>query len=233
MNSGNAMNANYNQYVVHVSVLPQDYSVQGISDAIIIGDPRGGKLTYNYLGYQAGTNGSNGGRDYTVQTNYNAVSNTAQNIIAPVIRIASSWGATGSINNYYRAEERCAAYQENGYPAGRWRVPTVAEVDFLIQLSDNYHIPELFDCYRSGGTYLTYWANGPAHYAGSDYAARYNTVFVNGTGTSIGGNSFDAVVRCVYDEWFWGSAKYNSQRQEINSQSTNTTPAQQWIGYIF
>ena len=220
-----SQNNNGNQYVVYVSVLPEGYKVEGLSEDVIIGDPRGGALTYNYLGYYG--YGANGSYTSDVQSKYNAVSTSTQNVIAPALRIASSWGATGSINNYYRAEERCAAYQENGYPAGRWRVPTVAEIDFLIQLSDNDHIPELFTCYYRNRTYYTYWANGPAHYAGSDYADNYSSVFVNGTGTSIGGNSFDAVVRCVYDEWYWGSTKYD------NNGTATGTAATQWLGYIF
>ena len=233
--SGTANN-NGNQYVVHVSVLPEGYRVAGMTDDVIIGDPRGGRLSANYLGYAAG---NNGGRVNTVQTNYDAVATNTQNVIAPAIRIASSWGATGTLASYDRAEERCASYQENGYPAGRWRVPTVAEIDFLIRLSENNHIPELFTCGVSGNGYnryyLGYWANGPAAYAGSSFTSATGRPYQTGSGSgspivTINGYRFDNVVRCVYDEWYWSDTKYNNAGQPINGTGTAAT---QWLGYIY
>ena len=233
--SGTANN-NGNQYVVHVSVLPEGYRVAGMTDDVIIGDPRGGRLSANYLGYAAG---SNGGRVNTVQTNYNAVATNTQNVIAPAIRIASSWGATGTLASYDRAEERCASYQENGYPAGRWRVPTVAEIDFLIRLSENNHIPELFTCGVTGNGnnryYLGYWANGPAAYAGSSFSSATGRPYQTGSGSgspivTINGYRFDNVVRCVYDEWYWSDTKYNNAGQPISGTGTAAT---QWLGYIY
>ena len=233
---GGSANNNGNQYVVHVSVLPSGYRVAGMTEDVIIGDPRGGRLAENYLGYDAG---SNGGRIYSVQTNYDAVATNTQNVIAPAIRIASSWGSTGTLANYNRAEERCASYQENGYPAGRWRVPTVAEIDFLIQLSENNHIPALFTCGTSGNGnnryYLGYWANGPAAYAGASYTSAKGKPYETGSGTgspivTINGSRFDNVVRCVYDEWYWSSTKYSNSGQPISGTGTAAT---QWLGYIY
>ena len=231
---GGSANSNGNQYVVHVSVLPDGYKVAGMTEDVVIGDPRGGRLAGNNLGYAAG---ANGGRVNTVQTNYDAVSSSTQNVIAPAIRIASSWGSTGTLADYNRAEERCASYQENGYPAGRWRVPTVAEIDFLIRLSQNDHIPELFTCGVSGSGnnryYLGYWANGPAAYAGADYTSARGKPYETGAGTgnpivTINGYRFDNVVRCVYDEWYWTSQKYGN-----NGQPTTGNAATQWLGYIY
>ncbi len=244
INTGNAMNANYNQYVVTVSVLPEGYKVAGMTEEVVIGDPRGGRLANNYLGYNAGTNGA---RNLTVQANYNGAAANTQNVIAPAIRIASSWGATGPIRNYDRAEERCASYQENGYPAGRWRMPTVAEIDFLISLSDYQHIPELFTPeYHSdnyGGYYDVYWAGGQYGYGGKPYTDRNHTnAYVNlagarqyndGTmGVSINGREeyFIPYMRCVYDEWYWSSTKYNNAGQPITGTGTAAT---QWLGYIY
>lgn len=230
---GGSQNNNGNQYIVHVSVLPTGYKVAGMTEDAIIGDPRGGRLAQDYLGYAAG---ANGGRVNGVQNAYNAVSTSTQNVIAPAIRIASSWGATGTLANYNRAEERCASYQENGYPAGRWRVPTVAEIDFLIRLSENNHIPELFTCGTSGTGnnryYLGYWANGPAAYAGASYTAAQGRPYETGSGSgspivTINGSRFDNVVRCVYDEWYWSEQKYGNNGQPSN------TAATQWLGFIF
>lgn len=245
-----SQNNNGNQYVVHVSVLPDGYKVQGMSENALIGDPRGGTLTYNYLGYYG--NGANGSVTRDVQSKYNAVLTSTQNVIAPVIRIASSWGATTTISYTTRAEERCAAYQENGYPAGRWRVPTVAEIDFLIQLSTYEHIPALFTTskettndWNSVNYYSGYWANGPSIYLGKPFTDDGNTrpyienssLTVTNTASNGGyllrsgnyGNYryYEPHVRCVYDEWYWGSTKYG------NNGTATGTAATQWLGYIF
>lgn len=268
-----SQNNNNKQYVVNVSVLPEGYRVAGMTDDAVIGDPRvKGSLTYNYLGYYG--NGANGTITRDVQSKYNGVADNTQNVIAPALRIASSWGATTTIRNVDRAEERCAAYQENGYPAGRWRLPTIAEIDFLIMLSTYEHIPALFTTnhdtkytrsgggfggnYRytaSGDYYGGYWSNGPSIYVGVPYTeADHSTPFVLGTGSEVSttyytdpdpNNSntryslslllinneyFDVHVRCVYDEWYWGSNKYDSNGNEITG---NGTAATQWIGYKF
>ena len=101
------------------------------------------------------------------------------NIIAPIFKIASSYGKTTSIS-YDRAKERCASYQENGYPAGRWRIPTKAEFEFIIQRSYQDDIPSLFD--------EDYWVADKTYYNGSS--------FVSSNGKQY--------VRCVYDVWYWG-----------------------------
>ena len=235
--SSQSANNNTNQYVITVSVLPEGYKVAGMSEDVVIGDPRGGRLAYNYLGYNAGTNGGNGSAVYTVQANYNAVSATTQNVIAPAIRIASSYGATQPIRDYDRAEERCASYQENGYPAGRWRMPTVAEIDFLIRLSDYEHIPELFSPeYHSGynSYYDVYWAGGHYAYGGVPYTGQnHSSAYINLTNAQesnnrlvVGGERFQTYMRCVYDEWYWSDTKYNNSGQP-------GTAATQWIGYIY
>ena len=238
-------NNNRNQYVVSVSVLPEGYKVAGMDEPVVIGDPRGGSLRYNYLGYYG--NGANGTITRDVQSKYSAAATSTQNVIAPALRIASSWGATTYIKDINRAEERCAAYQENGYPAGRWRLPTVAEIDFLIRLSTYEHIPALFTTqrlnrYNGGYFYTGYWSNGPSVYLGKPFTDAGNTApYLDGAGTSV--NDYDnqgnqslvlingtyvrGHVRCVYDEWFWSDQKYGSNGQPSN------TAATQWIGYIF
>ena len=243
--SSTSVNNNTNQYVVTVSVLPEGYKVAGMTEDVVIGDPRGGRLASNNLGY--GGYGNSGNRIYTVQSNYNAASASTQNVIAPAIRIASSYGATQPIRDFDRAEERCASYQENGYPAGRWRMPTVAEIDFLIKLSDYNHIPELFSPEYHTATggwngtpayYDVYWAGGHYGYGGVPYTGQGHTnAFINLTNAQennsllvTGNERFQTYMRCVYDEWYWSDTKYNNSGQPINGSGT---PAQQWIGYIY
>ena len=167
-------NRNRNQYTIHVTRLGTDYNYS-------IGDPR--DLTINdskgveYTDLQ-------GGEDRSV-TNYYPTKTTTDvnNMISPVYRIASSWGVTYDIS-YENAQKRCASYQENGYPAGRWRIPTEAEIQFIVDLSPTY-IPELF----SGN----YWAASKRY-----YSSNTNT-FGNANGTYA--------VRCIYDEWYWSENK--------------------------
>lgn len=122
-------------------------------------------------------------------------SDNTKNMIAPKIKVASSYSVVTSGFLYHKeaARRRCASYQEDGYPAGRWRLPTFAEAKYMVELSAEGKIPALFS------TGATYWC------AQGSFIPNNN----NGTVTpdsndyyeNDGGNS----VRCVYDEWYWGS----------------------------
>lgn len=206
-------NANPSMYVLTISV----------SSTYIIGDPRstssslpsftytaGGGRTYSYQGttyYESGrTFNSNWqsapwteGGNHTLSYYRPASSSNTANMIAPKIRVASSYGVCTTGITETNAIARCAAYQEDGIPAGRWRLPTMAEVQFIGQLSSLGRIPYLFGTSNNGQPVdddSYYWtANGLIH-------------INNGTKTAEpvdegdGGES----VRCVYDEWFWGDA---------------------------
>ena len=116
-----------------------------------------------------------------------ATDDTKASFVSPKFRIASSYGLTSGIN-MTDARRRCASYQEDGYPAGRWRVPTAAEIKYIVQLSAKGYITILFN--NNGN----YWAAD-----GTIYVPNYTTGVVSqGSGNS-------AFVRCVYDEWYWGS----------------------------
>ena len=95
-----------------------------------------------------------------------------------------------------QAQKRCAAYQEDGFPAGRWRLPTSAEFDYIGKLCAEEKIPPIF----SDGMY--YWS-----------ATRiYN--YNQGNGGSITENTSrtTAFMRCVYDDWYWGSNRINDRK---------------------
>ena len=145
-----------------------------------------------------------------------------QYFIAPKFIIASSHGKTaystsddptGGWNSqgltWERAKKRCAAYQEDGYPAGRWRLPTYAEVKFIMQLSAQGSIPSLFQMYP-GGDALGYWCSN-----GRICTDRNNETYLN---PSKSGNP--TAPRCVYDTWYWGT-------EQPNNGQYNTT----WSGY--
>ena len=111
------------------------------------------------------------------------------NYIAPQFMITSMWGrnyGSSDINSIERAQQRCATYQEAGYPAGRWRLPTDAEVMFIINLQRYGFIEDLFVGY--------YWTSSGSRLNGTDM----NNVSV--TRNSTQSNS----LRCVYDTWYWG-----------------------------
>ena len=183
--NGTGTNDNPNNYIITSSILKgKDY---------ILGDPR--SQTVNNL---TNLNGL---------TNYRPTETTGtQNTVAPKFIVASSYGATGVYFNLQTAQKRCAAYQENGYPAGRWRVPTFAEIEFLVTLSENGFIPSLF---RFGvGDTTGYWSANGKVIGDSKGNPVLNTSY----------NDIDTAVRCVYDAWYWGEEPY---------QEGATT----WLGY--
>lgn len=200
--TGTGANVNKNLYDVHVTVLPSD-------SPYMIGDPRTDGTTA-VVTTLTGLNSS---------ANYRPAAENTQSIIAPSLKIASSYGKT-SATFYENARTRCAAYQESGFPAGRWRLPTDAEIKYLVMLSQQGVIPSLFEPGgdQSGNTryYSYYWAGG--------YEAYYDDGFINmqgrntgsltGVGTAgynfsqqIGNQTYTyhfVYTRCVYDIWYWG-----------------------------
>lgn len=129
-----------------------------------------------------------------------------ENFIAPVIRIASSFGKIQYLAKF-EARRRCATYQEAGRPAGRWRLPTRAEVEYVASLSRDGIIPVLFGP-TGNATKAYYWtASGVVSVdrqaeidvikSDDDRLKNDMTVVVEG------GVSNSISVRCVYDDWYW------------------------------
>ena len=158
--NGSGDNNNQHNYNIYVSVLPTGSNY-------VIGDPRTGGSAVSNLGYATYTSQTNNTVDNTVSTKYKSAGEHTQNVIAPAFKIASSYGKTTYLD-YTQAKERCAAYQESGYPAGRWRLPTVAEIDFIMSLSESsvQHIPTLFDPGQETDYWAEYWAGGGWAYVG-------------------------------------------------------------------
>lgn len=183
-------NKNPNMYVISTTVLPS-------SSNDILADPRSTNVN-NLTNWNPAIASAPGIEDSSVNrklTNYYPTIETEDgwNIIAPKFRIASSYGVTNNIS-YANAQKRCASYQEDGYPAGRWRLPTQAEIEFIVRLSADGIIPVLF----SPGN--NYWcAAGRANpNQGGGVTITQNTGNYNTTGP----------VRCVYDEWYWENTAY-------------------------
>ena len=111
----------------------------------------------------------------------------AENLVAPEFIIASHCSSCANADNYMYAEDsgyyRCASYQEAGYPAGRWRLPTVAELEVIGKLCAQDKLPQIF---VDGVAYLS--ASGSFNNQGGSF-----------TPTTKQAQS----VRCVYDTWYW------------------------------
>lgn len=112
------------------------------------------------------------------------------NLIAPAFYIGSGWAAIPSSNaiNWENSQKKCATYQEAGLPAGRWRLPTEAELMFIFDRQDDGTIPALFN---SAGDYWVasgwYYLNGVLHEETSATATH--------------------TPRCIYDLWYWGDTR--------------------------
>ena len=182
--SGMTQTKNPNRYIISISALDA-------SSDYIIGDPRSKEVENPVRTTNKDIEVDDKERSITYY--YPTASNTGS-MIAPQFMFASSYGAcTMTKLSYQQAEARCATYQEDGYPAGRWRVPTQAEIMYVTQLSAWEMIPALF----SSG--FAYWS------------AQGCVTPNNDTGTVTSSNNTTALVRCVYDTWRWGTGQLENR----------------------
>ena len=142
--------------------------------------------------------------------------------------------------HWKNAAERCAAYQEDGYPAGRWRLPTEAEIEFVILLEMNNYIdtPEnvnfqYWDHYywTSSGTYYDCSKNSPTGQREDATGVIEFTSPGNDAPYDVSNGKVRVSERCVYDLWYWGDEPYNNDGEKIPAGSTEA-PATQWLGYM-
>lgn len=183
-------------YRINVTVLPEG------SD-FVIGDPRQAEsdllrpANNFYKNAHYVTRNSDGG--YTEASGTRTLehyyptesSDRTVNMVAPIYRISTKLSGIeeGGIT-FERARQRCASFQENGFPAGRWRLPTKGEVKFISQLSSNGYFEWQF-----GGNYWS--ANG---------ALNVNKE----TGVIVDSDPKVALLRCVYDVWYWGDEQVDN-----------------------
>lgn len=186
--SGN--NSNPNMFVITSTILSDPN--------MILGDPR--KTTV-----QNGYNSNDNGWSPTANNMYYSGtrkltyyyptdnSDASKQMVSPKFRIASSYGKTYPVGRE-DAWNRCAAYQEDGYPAGRWRIPTAAEVEYVVTLSANGFMDVLFGNPRTQNEDTNYWT-----------ASGYITVnnYTNTVTPHDGNTTSNVYVRCVYDDWYW------------------------------
>ena len=135
------------------------------------------------------------------------VSGTKVDFVAPVFRIASSFGKVTATTNKVDARRRCATYQEAGRPAGRWRLPTKSEIEYVAWLAADKQIPILFGNAAKGVTDRSgrYWsATGKVKV---DVDATTNKV------VDITDQNAVHSPRCVYDEWYWN--KIDAENENV------------------
>jgi hypothetical protein len=117
-------------------------------------------------------------------------------VIAPLYKVQSSEGALVGKAYFDVAKKRCATYQEAGYPAGRWRLPTLAEIAFIVKLQSVSAIEKLFIT-----TDVGYWTcSGGKIYIDDNNKYYYYEGYYDKDSTN------KCYARCVYDMWYWGTA---------------------------
>lgn len=172
----NSSDKNPNQYIIHITSFD-------IGDNYVIGDPRTEEVD------EMLNNGKKRFKDLNYY--YPAKKDDVARMVAPTFMIASSWAGSNGVRDYENAKARCAAYQENGYPAGRWRMPTEAEIDYVMYLSEQGEIPELLMDNSN------YWAS-------SGRIINQNKWH---DPSDVSGSRF---IRCVYDIWYWGDKQIDN-----------------------
>ena len=172
-----AFQADYNTFVDH----------SGESVQYVISDPRvnSGWGSSDLVSYLNDNNGTTSWGETAAQIK---VGTSETNVLAPALLFSSAWnsmrGGSGPIS-FTEAQKRCATYQEGGYPAGRWRLATEAEINFVARLQGYEKINELF------GNNQSYWSS-------SGYTVKC------GTNVTYSNTESTGAVRCVYDVWYWG-----------------------------
>lgn len=128
-------------------------------------------------------------------------------IIAPQFFVSSGWNSSTSLS-FADAQKRAATYQEAGYSAGRWRLPTEAEIMFITARQREGVIPTLF------GSSAPYWAaSGRVYFDGAFYDADHVKRSTSGSSYVSGGYVYasglsdngTAYMRFAYDTWYWGA----------------------------
>ena len=128
-------------------------------------------------------------------------------MVAPVFRMSSGAtdvfiGGEGSVRNETNnsdrlsretARRRCAALQENGYPAGRWRLPTIGEMLFFRMLQKRNVLPEIFG--KDGNEYRSHWT--------AQYMMKFDKNNSDVRMYTADDSQDHKWVRCVYDDWYW------------------------------
>lgn len=122
------------------------------------------------------------------------------NILAPKIIVCSYHSYSGSMS-WETARRRCAAFQQYGYPAGRWRLPTGAEIAIFKLIQKYQRSNDIFyrDISNNTSGIGTNWSNAGATGNGETFGGAYDNR----------DREQSSYVRCVYDLWYWEKVDAN------------------------
>ena len=179
-------------YRIDVSVLPDLSDASGKFE-FVLGDPRQSTPVNLREGLESPYNepfatapAIEGGERSLLHYYPTEASERTRHMLAPAYRISTKLsGSEYDGTPMEQAKMRCASLQESGFPAGRWRIPTEAEIRFISNLSAH----GVFE-WQFGGTYWS--ANGAVK------------VDKNNKTVTPAKNVTVALLRCVYDSWYWG-----------------------------
>ena len=119
-----------------------------------------------------------------------------RDVIAPRLLVSSGLNANSGLT-FDIAVKRGATYQEAGYPAGRWRLPSEAEIAFIVARQRDGVIPNLY------ATDTYYWSgSGRLVYVPANSSTPIS-FYTESEGQSLSGDTTFSC-RFVYDLWYWG-----------------------------
>ena len=128
----------------------------------------------------------------------------SDNLVAPAFIVASFLSTCMNADQYLYPEDsayyRCASYQEAGYPAGRWRIPTTAELEVIGKLCAQDKLPSIF--------------TNDQNYPSASGIFKY-TESKNNTGSFKPTTSKATSLRCVYDTWYWRDKCNSTSEQKL------------------
>lgn len=175
----------------------------------IVADPRAEATDITtFPGYNHGS--SSQAPDYPVQPDQLGVTTikgyrgtlveNSENLVAPEFIVASHCSTCTNADQYFYSADsgynRCAGYQEAGYPAGRWRLPTTAELEVVGKLCAQHKLPQIF-------------VDDVAYVSASG-------TFLNTDGSFSPTTTKQAQsVRCVYDTWYWKDKCTDESMKEL------------------
>ncbi|MBP5566193.1 MAG: hypothetical protein J6X57_01690 [Bacteroidales bacterium] len=136
-----------------------------------------------------------------------------RNLIAPRFLISSALNANTGLT-WEQVIKRGATYQEAGYPAGRWRLPSEAEIAFIVARQRDGVIPNLY------ATETYYWAgSGRLVYVPNDVNA--SITFYTAAEAEALSNDTTFSCRFVYDLWYCGDTAASTNEYHPNGHNTS------------
>ena len=150
---------------------------------------------YKYLYYSGNT------ESYSAWSNPGDILVCSQNsidqsIIAPKLLVSSALNANSGLT-FDIAVKRGATYQEAGFPAGRWRLPSEAEIAFIVARQRDGVIPNLY------ATNTYYWCGSGRLVYVPESNSTPITFYTEAEAQSLSGDTTFSC-RFVYDLWYWG-----------------------------